>query len=328
MPLKATAKAPANIAFIKYWGKVDRRLKIPENNSISMNLSNIYTITTVEFSNRYKKDSFDLQNEQVNKESRLKVFKHLDIIRKLANNKTSCRVLSKNNFPTSTGLSSSASGFAALTLAAVTALGLKLTKKEISILARLGSGSSCRSVPNGFVEWKKGKDHHSSFAYSLYPASYWEIYDVVAIVSKDKKEIGSTAGQELATTSPFYQQRLKFINHKTKLLKKYLKDKSFTEFGALCEEEALNMHAVMITSYPPLIYWTSGTLMLMKLVQKWRKEELQTFFTINTGQDIHILTEKIYLTKLLTKLKSLDYIKSIIVNKPADGVAIHNKHLF
>ncbi|HUV46606.1 MAG TPA: diphosphomevalonate decarboxylase [Candidatus Bathyarchaeia archaeon] len=326
--MKATAKSPTNIAFIKYWGKRDESLRIPENDSIAMNIDGLYTVTTVEFADKYKKDSFYLKNELVDKKEAEKVFIHLDRIRKLAKIDYKAKVVSYNNFPKSTGLSSSASGFAALTLAAAKAAGLKLSERELSRLARVASGSACRSIPNGFVEWRSGKDDKTSYAYSVFPAGHWLLYDVVVIVSEEKKEIGSTEGQKLAKTSPFLEARLRGIRKKIILLKRYLKQKKFSEFGKLAEEEALNMHAVMITSSPPLLYWTANTLKLMKLIQKWRQEGLENYFTINTGQDVHILVLKNNLEKLKNNLAKLAFIKKIIVNQPTVGARIVNKHLF
>ncbi|HSA83846.1 MAG TPA: diphosphomevalonate decarboxylase, partial [Patescibacteria group bacterium] len=144
MNMKATAVAPSNIAFIKYWGKKDEILRLPENGSISMNLSNLLTTTTVEFSDSYKQDMVIYNGA---KESLVgnRAITHIDRIRKLAKIATNVKVVTENNFPSSTGLSSSASGFAALTVAASNAAGLKLSEKELSVLARQGSGSACRS---------------------------------------------------------------------------------------------------------------------------------------------------------------------------------------
>ena len=214
--LKATAVASSNIAFIKYWGRKDEALRIPENGSISMNLSNLLTTTTVEFNPKFKEDIITINDhKEENDESR--VIKHLDRVRKLAkisypSATLMAKVVSKNNFPTATGLSSSASGFAALTLAAAKAAGLNLSEKELSILARQGSGSSCRSIPDGFVEWLDGDTNETSYAVSLCPQNYWDIADVVAIVSRDKKEVSTTEGQKLVNSSPFFPVRLAVKN--------------------------------------------------------------------------------------------------------------------
>jgi len=325
--MKATAVAPSNIAFIKYWGKKDEDLKIPENGSVSMNLSNLLTTTTVEFSPEFKKDTMIINSENDYKESN-KVIKQLDLIRKRANLFQKAKVVSINNFPAGTGLSSSASGFAALTLAATKAAGLNLGEKELSIFARQGSGSACRSIPDGFVEWLDGGTSDTSYAISLYSPDYWKIVDIVAIVSREKKDISSTDGQKFASTSPLFKTRLNNINKKIKRFKESLETRNFTQFGQIIEEEALELHAIMLTSIPSLIYWLPETLKIMKLVKKWRTDGLETYFTVNTGQDIHLIIEEKNKKKLVEKLKKIKEVKNIIVNQPANGARLVNKHLF
>lgn len=325
--MKATATAPSNIAFIKYWGKKDEKLKLPENGSISMNLSNLMTTTTVEFNPEFKEDSIIIDNKNDFKESE-RVIKQLDLIRKKTNKFQKAKVVSINNFPIGTGLSSSASGFAALTLAATKAAGLNLTEKELSILTRQASGSACRSIPDGFVEWLGGDRSETSYAKSLYPPEYWAIVDVVAIISKEKKDIPSTDGQKLARTSPFFVTRLNNINKKISQFKKFIKTKNFTKFGQIIENEALELHAIMLTSTPSLIYWQPETIKLMKLVKKWRNGGLEVYFTVNTGQDIHLIIEEKNKERLVEKLKLISEVKNIIINKPAAGARLTDKHLF
>ncbi|PKP56739.1 MAG: hypothetical protein CVT89_05655 [Candidatus Altiarchaeales archaeon HGW-Altiarchaeales-2] len=150
MKFKATAIAHPNIAFVKYWGKKDEDLRIPLNNSISMNLGNLWTKTTVEF-NDFDDDIVIINKEVAEGTAKERVVKHLDKFRNLASNVLKAKVVSENNFPMSSGIASSASGFAALTMANASALNLNLSEKELSILARLGSGSACRSIPDGFT---------------------------------------------------------------------------------------------------------------------------------------------------------------------------------
>jgi diphosphomevalonate decarboxylase len=319
--MKTTAIAPSNIAFIKYWGKKDEELKIPENGSISMNLSNLITTTTIEFDPKYKKDLITINNKS-NEQEENRIIKHLNLIRKKANINLKAKVVSINNFPDGTGLSSSASGFAALTVAGAKASGLDLQENELSILARQGSGSACRSIPDGFVEWV------GEGAKSLYPPGYWNIVDVVAIISEDKKDISSTDGQKSAQTSPFLKTRLENIDKKISRLKKSLENKNFIEFGQIVEEEALELHAIMLTSSPSLIYWQPETIKIMKLIKKWRDEGLEVYFTVNTGQDIHLIVEEKNTEKLVKKLKDIKEIKKIIINRPAIGARLTDKHLF
>lgn len=326
--MKATAIGPSNIAFTKYWGKKNEILRLPENGSISMTLSDLLTTTTVKFSTDYKQDQITINGGGVEEGEAERVIKHLDRVRKMANIKYKARVVSKNNFPIGTGLSSSASGFAALTLAAASAAGLKLSEKELSILARQGAGSACRSIPSGFVEWLDGNTSETSYAVQIFPPNYWALADIVALVSTGKKEVPSSTGMKSATSSPFMGVRLSHMKEKNESVKKLIKEKNFKEFGDLIEAEALELHTIMLTQYPPLIYWTPGTLQIMKLVSHWRAEGTPVYFTINTGQDIHLIVEQNNVKKVQAKLKGLDFVKDIIVNTPGKGARLSGKHLF
>jgi diphosphomevalonate decarboxylase len=325
--MRRTAKAPSNIAFIKYWGKKDEELKLPENGSLSMNLSNLYTVTTVKFSPNYFEDCVEIDGVREPNESS-RAIKHLDRVRLLAKIDLKAKVVTRNNFPVGTGLSSSASGFAALSLAASKAAGLNLSERELSILARQGSGSACRSIPDGFVEWLDGNTSGTSYSVSLHSPKFWYICDVVAVVSKDKKDISSTEGQKLVATSEFFSVRKAHMNEKLKLAKKLLSEKNFAEFGELIEAEALELHAIMLTSRPSLIYWTPGTLTIMKMTKKWRDDGIEVYFTINTGQDIHLICRQKTVVSLERKLAKMNGIKKVIVNQPSEGARIITKHLF
>lgn len=325
--MKATAIAHPNVAFIKYWGRKDEILRLPTNGSLSMNLSEFTTTTTVEFSEEFKKDSVIIDEQNVFDEAE-RVIQHIDRIRKRANIQLKAKVISTNNFPSGTGLSSSSSGFAALTVAGAKAAGLNLSEKELSILARQGSGSACRSIPDGFVEWLDSETSDGSFAVSLFPHDYWDIIDVVAVVSSEKKDIPTSTGMKSAQTSPFFAIRQKNISGKLEQAKKYMHSKNFTKFGELIEAEALEMHAIMLTQNPSLIYWSVGTLQLMKLVKKWRTEGLEVYFTINTGQDIHLLCESKNANELKSKLEHISDVKKIFINFPAEGTKLISQHLF
>lgn len=325
--MKATAVAPSNIAFIKYWGRKDEELRLPENGSISMNLSDLLTTTTVQFSPDFKEDEVIIDNQKEENEGN-RAIKHLDRIRKIAKINYKAKVVTQNNFPTSTGLSSSASGFAALTVAGAKAAGLNLSEKELSILARQGSGSACRSIPDGFVEWLDGDTSDTSYGVSLYSANYWNIVDVVAVVSKNKKEVSTTEGQKLASSSPFFPVRLAKIKDKINLIKKYMKEKNFSLFGELVEAEALELHAIMLTSVPSLIYLLPGSLRVMHMVKKWRQEGLGVYFAVNTGQDIHLICQKKDVEKIVKKVEEISDVQKTIINYPAEGAYTISTHLF
>lgn len=326
--MKTTAVAPSNIAFIKYWGRKNEDLRLPSNASISMNLDNLLTTTTVEFADDYNADILKINNQDVTNEGFEKVTKHLDRVRKLANINLHAKVVSNNSFPAGTGLSSSASGFAALTLAATAAAGLKLSQKELSILARQGSGSACRSIPNGFVEWLDGDTSETSYAESLYPENYWNLTDIVAVLTREVKEVATTEGHKLATASAFFETRQDNINHKISEIKTALAKKDFTLFGEITEAEALELHAIMITTIPSLIYWHPTTITLMKAVKRLRAEGIEAYFTINTGANVHVICETKNADKVSKIISETKGVEQIIVNKPSKGASLISNHLF
>ncbi|MBI2442351.1 MAG: diphosphomevalonate decarboxylase [Candidatus Levybacteria bacterium] len=356
--MKSTAIAPSNIAFVKYWGRKDEELKLPANGSISMNLSGLTTTTTVEFSSEYTEDDITIysSSEERSDESRSskraikqysngfessrltsfartikndpKVIAHLDRIRKLAGISDKAKVVSENSFPRGTGLSSSASGFAALTVAATKAAGLDLSEKELSILARQGSGSACRSIPDGFVEWLDGDTSDTSYAVSLYPPEHWDIVDIAVVLTDQVKDVSTTEGQKLAHTSPFFSIRQEKIKNKIAKIKDYLKTKKFQAFGELVEAEALEMHAIMLTSHPSLIYWYPATIILMKQVKQWRMTSIHVYWSVNTGQNIHLICQKKDAEKVTQLVKQLPEVKQVIINYPANGARVANQHLF
>jgi diphosphomevalonate decarboxylase len=305
--MKATAKAPANIAFIKYWGRRDARLQLPYNASISMNLSGCVTTTTVEFSEDFEEDivteGFD----------RKRIIAHIDRLRTLAGIQHRVHMTTKNSFPTSAGIASSASGFAALTVAAATALGLHLSEKELSALARLGSGSASRSIPDGFVKWE------GPFAYSLYPPRYWDLRDILCIVDQSQKRVSSAEGHEGATTSPYFDKRLEALPGRIARIEDALKTKNFQLFGEVTEEDCLDMHRVMQTQLPPLFYWNEATKIIMNSVYRWRKAAIPVYFTIDAGPNVHLICEGKN-EKRVTDILGNTY--QIIVNKPVRGAHI------
>ncbi len=337
--MKVTAVAPANIAFIKYWGKKNAELRLPLNSSISMNLSNCQTITTVEFSDDLKEDYFEFipdnhrkktleRNFAINDKEKLRAIKHLDRIRKLAGIKVFAKVVSRNNFPKSSGIASSASGFAALTVAGCAAADVDLPERELTVLARAGSGSACRSIPDGFVEWQEGDTGETSYAFSLHKASHWDLRDIILLVSENNKKISSAKGMENVWSSPLMEKRLAKIEERIKKVTKALKNKNFHLLGLTIEEEANEMHAVMESQNTPLFYRTKKTMEIINAVQKWREEGLMVFFTIDAGPNVHLICQGKDETKVISKIKEFDKGLKLIINKPSTGARIINKHLF
>lgn len=319
---RATAVSPANTAFIKYWGKKNPNLNLPFNSSISMNLDGCLTTTTVEFNKKFKRDRVYIDGKEVGDGKEERVTKILDMVRKKAGIKLPARVVSKNNFPADAGIASSASGFSALALSASKAAGLNLKKKELSILARMGSGSACRSIPDGFSFWEKGKDNNSSYAFGIAPPGFWDIRDVVVVVSKGEKSVGSTEGHELATTSPYFGVRLKNIGKRIKGIKTALLARNFSAFGKLLEEEAIDLHVMAMASHPPVFYWNKGTIEVMNGVRNLRQKQVQCFFTMDAGPNVHVICQGKDEPKVRRALQKIKSTLFVISNRAAEGARI------
>jgi len=257
-----------------------------------------------------------------------RVIEHLDRIRALRETNLKAKVVSKNTFPKGTGLSSSGSGFTALTMAGVKALDLSLTEKELSILARQGSGTACRCVCGGFVEWKNGDKPETSYSETIFPADYWDIRDVVVVVDEGMKKISSTQGHTTAQSSILFKERQKKIGKKIEDLKEYIKNKDFSGFGELVEREALEFHSVLLTSEPPLVAWYPGTVEVIHAVHELRNSGVECYFTINTGFNVHVLTLPNYEKRVKDKMEELSLVKKVIQTKVGDGPKELSEHLF
>ena len=151
---------------------------------------------------------------------------------------------------------------------------------------------------------------------------------MIAVVSEGRKDVATSEGQKLVGSSSFFPVRKAHIKERLERAKQLLAEKDFPEFGELIEAEALELHAIMLTSRPSLIYWTPGTLTIMRLTKKWRTEGIPVYFTVNTGQDIHLICERENLERVKSKLADVDGVKEVIVNFPAVGARISDGHLF
>jgi diphosphomevalonate decarboxylase len=312
----ASAAAHPNIAFIKYWGNKDHDLRIPANSSLSMNLVELETRTRVSFNPALTNDKLILNGKDVSGSALERVSSLLNRVRVLGDIKESALVESQNNFPAGAGIASSASAFAALTFAACSAVGLSLSEQELSQLARTGSGSASRSIPGGFVEWQAGTDHETSFAFSIANQDHWDLVDLIVMINTEHKEVGSSQGHRLADTSPLQLTRVADADRRLNICRKALLERDFSLFANIVEQDSSLMHAVMMTSDPPLYYWESGTLDVMQAVEKWREEGLQACFTIDAGPNVHVLCPGSESGAVKRKLGSLVGVKSVLECTP------------
>jgi diphosphomevalonate decarboxylase len=321
----AIATAHPNIALIKYWGDIDAKLHIPANGSISMNLAGLTTRTTVSFDPELARDKFILNNAVVTGNAYERVCVFLNRVRQLAGVSTYASVNSQNNFPTAAGLASSASGFAALSLAASQAAGLELEEKALSRLARRGSGSACRSIPTGFVEWHNGLDDLDSYADSIAPPDHWNLVDCIPLVNREAKHTGSNAGHALANTSILQSARLVDAPRRLRICRKAILDRDFDALADIVELDSNLMHSVMITSNPPLLYWHPATVEILHTVHTWRKEGLPVCYTIDAGPNVHVLCLGEQEQEVIEQLQHLPGVIQVLVAHPGGPATLDGK---
>ncbi|MBB5254245.1 diphosphomevalonate decarboxylase [Sulfurisphaera ohwakuensis] len=319
MRLEAEAIAPSNIAIIKYWGKRNEELNLPLNSSLSITLSGLEVRTRIIFSKEFVKDEVYINGEKAkDEEVREYSGRVLNIFRKLYGQEIYAKVESWSNFPKSIGLASSAAGIAALVYAANEALELGLSQKELSKIARIGSGSACRSTAGGFVLWEKGErdDGEDSYCYSLFPETHWrELVDIIAIVSERSKKISSREGMIITSkTSNLMKCRLKFIEETLPKVIKSIEERNEEEFYYWLMRHSNSMHAVILDSWPSFFYLNDTSLKIME----WTQEFGKAGYTFDAGPNPHIFTTEKYKDEVISFLNSIG-VNKIIISKVGSG---------
>ena len=318
-PGSGTAIAHPNIAFIKYWGNCQQDLGIPANGSISMNLGGLETRTTVSFDNKLAEDLVMINGKKAEEKASLRVSGFMDLVREMIGYRIYARIESENNFPMGAGIASSASAFAALALAATKAGGLDLEEAALSRLARKGSGSACRSIPNGYVEWVADGCDPDSKGISIAPPEHWDLRDFIAIVQRGHKPVGSNEGHKLAYTSPLQEARVKGAPERLDICRGAILEKDFHTLTSIVELDNHLMHSVMMTSNPPLIYWQAETIAIMQAVVSWREEGISAFYTIDAGPNVHVICEQEYSEIIRSRLGGIPGVLDVIMAYPGNG---------
>ena len=292
-PTWCTAVAGTNIALVKYWGKRDARLNLPAAGSLSLTLKELGTRTTVRFGAHLAEgDRVRLNGRDADEKTRTRVVAFLDLIRVLAGMDARAEVVTENTVPTAAGLASSASGFAALALAASRAAGLSLTPAELSALARRGSGSAARSIFGGFVVMNPGvlADGSDAVAAPLADGDGWPVRLVVAVTTEGPKSIGSTAAMErTARTSPFYAAWVDSVPRDVQDSAAAITARDFDQLGRIAERNAVRMHASAMAADPPILYWNTATWSAMQAVRDLRGSGIAAYFTIDAGPHVKVL---------------------------------------
>ena len=290
----ATARACANIALVKYWGKRDARLNLPATGSLSLTLDALVTETTVAFDATLAADELVLDGVRAKPADVARTSEFLDLVRTLAGTTTRARVTSANHFPTASGLASSASGYAALALAATTAAGVALTTRELSVLARRGSGSAARSLYGGFARMHAGEraDGTDAYAEPLESPLTSRVRMVIAVVGGGvAKAFGSRDAMEhCAETSPLYAAWVALVPADLAAARAALVAGDLAALGELAEANALAMHATAMASRPAVIYWQPTTLALLAAVRGLRSTGVAAWATMDAGPHVKVLT--------------------------------------
>ncbi|MEI8232365.1 MAG: diphosphomevalonate decarboxylase [bacterium] len=326
---KTTAQAHSNIALVKYWGKGDEKLRLPVNSSAAIALDNLTTTTTVEFDDSLQNDQVELVGEGFEAGEVEKVSKHLDRVRSIAKISARAKVISQNSFPKAAGMASSASGFAALSLAAATAAGLNLSEKELSILARQGSGSASRSIPGGVSVWHAGISSETSYAEPIRYPKEWDLH-ILLVMAEDTsaKKIGSTEGMALAPISPYFQIAVTEAEKNIEKLRISMSKGDWTAFGKVIEDECFRLHMICMTTTPNIIYWRGITVEVFQRLFKLRESGVEAFFTVDAGPHVHVVCQGKDVGKVKSALEELSGIKTIIECGIGDGAKVINNHLF
>jgi diphosphomevalonate decarboxylase len=289
--LKATAVARANIALAKYWGKSDVPLNLPAVASISLTLEPMRTETLVRFDETLADDEVVLNRKLAEGKARTRAVKVLDQVRALAGISLKAKVESHNNFPTASGLASSASGFAALVAAACSAAGLARDDDTWSAMARQASASAARSIYGGFVELPKGAPGDQSLAAKRVAGpDHWDVRIVVAVANEGPKDVGSTEGMTLSErTSPYYRAWVDCSDALVAEVREGILARDLRKVGEAMEQSTLAMHACMMASRPGLLYWQPATLSALGTVKRLRKAGVPVYATMDAGPHVKAL---------------------------------------
>ncbi|KAI0786634.1 GHMP kinase [Abortiporus biennis] len=322
---QATASAPVNIACIKYWGKRDTKLILPTNSSLSVTLDqdHLRSTTTSRADPSFTKDRLWLngKEEEINEGGRLATcIREMKRLRREVEDKEPnapklstfpVHISSRNNFPTAAGLASSASGFAALVKSLATLYQLPAHPSQLSLIARQGSGSACRSLFGGYVAWEMGSkpDGSDSLAVEVAPQSHWpDLHALICVVSDDKKGTSSTSGmQQTVETSALLQHRIKHVvPERMEAIKKAILAKDFDSFARITMKDSNQFHAVCLDTEPPIFYMNDVSRSIIALIVEYNRVSVangggyKAAYTYDAGPNAVIYAPKENLKEIIS----------------------------
>lgn len=325
----ATAIAHPNIALAKYWGKRDDGFNQPAVPSLSVTLAGMATKTTVTFDASFEHDTFSLAGQPVSGGPLVRVVGLLDRVRRTSGRTERAHVESVNDFPTAAGLASSASGFAALALAASAAAGVDPDATYVSDLARRTSVSAARSAFGGFVELPAGKPGDDDLsAIPIAPPDHLDLRVIVAVTREGPKDVSSTEGMKhTVRTSPYYPAWVASAPEVCRRVREAILHRDMESLGIAAEESALAMHASSIAARPGLIYWTGATVEVLHEIRRLRDRGLVAYATIDAGPHVKVLTTATDEARVVEALSELPGVKRTILALPGLGAHVVDVHI-
>jgi phosphomevalonate decarboxylase len=321
--LKATAVAHPIQGLIKYHGLKEPKQRIPYHDSISVCIEALTTTTTVEASNSLKQNEIIINGKEPARIDKERVQIVLDRPKKLAGFSGGFKVVSKNSLRTGKGLGFSASGFAALGLAASKALDLNLDMISLSEIVRLGAGSSTRSLAGGFAVWYSNRDSRS-YAVQLNAPERINFSMIIVPIHSD---VRTDEAHFEVLSSPLFEARLRNVNSLLEAMKKAIRKGDTATIGRLAEEDTLSLHAITMTGKSHMILWEPDTIRIIKEVVQMRQDGLLAWYSIDTGPSVFINTIRENLETITKRLREIGF-ESVIISGVGGKPVLTTNHLF
>ena len=318
--MEAEAVACANVALVKYWGKRDAEANLPAVGSISLTLAGLEARARI---SRRTAIRFSRDGEPITGTAGERMSAYLDWLSATQGDGSVLSVDISANFPVAAGLASSAAIYCAVATAATSALGSRLTRRELSAIARRGSGSAARSVFGGLVEWHLGivPDGSDSVAEALAAAGDWDLAMAVVVLEEGMKKTSSRDAMEhVARSSPLYPAWVDNQQADIAAMREAIEARDFARVGTITEENTLRMHATTLAARPPVFYWKPETLRVMEEVHSLRSEGTQAFFTMDAGPQVKVLVEGESLGRVVERLQGLPGVRRVLTARPGPGV--------
>lgn len=318
---KASAIAYPIQGLIKYHGLRDERLRLPFHDSISVCTAPIHTHTTVGFG--HDRDTAQIDGKEVSERDMERIHDVIDPMRSEAGVSSGMRMVSKSDFQSNIGLGASASGFAALSVAAAKALGLEMSLEEISRYARRGAGSASRAVTGGFSRWYAGSGDEDSISKAIPFPDDLDMAILVALVPAHKF---TDAAHKDVVTSPFFKARLEYVPTVLERMERAIKEGDVEEIGRLAEADTLLLHGITMTGADQMILWRPDTVKVILEVQSMRRDGIHAYFSIDTGATAYINTTKANLPAVRKRIERLGI--STLTCSVGGEARVVERHLF